>query len=233
METIAMIPTYNEASNIKRIIEDVLSCGIDIEVLIVDDMSPDGTYKIVEETAKTNPKVHLLLRKEKRGRGYAGKDGFKKAIEMGAKYIVEMDGDGSHSPKYLPGFLDMIQSCDAVIGSRYVSGGKDEERTPLRRIVSNMSKWYLGFVLGVKIKDPTSGYRMFRKEALEKFVDKLQANDPFIVTEVIYYLKKYGCAVKEYPIEFLSRASGESKLKPWTLVKYLFKVLKLKVRQNA
>ncbi|MCL2334883.1 MAG: polyprenol monophosphomannose synthase [Endomicrobia bacterium] len=233
METIAMIPTYNEASNIKNVIGDVLNCGIDIEVLIVDDMSPDGTYKIVEDMAKTNPKVHLLLRKEKRGRGYAGKDGFKKAIEMGAKYIVEMDADGSHSPKYLPGFRDMMQSCDVVIGSRYVNGGKDEERTVLRQIVSNMSKWYLGFVLGVKIKDPTSGYRMFKKEVLEKFAGNLKANDPFIVTEVIYYLKKFGFTIKEYPIEFLSRASGESKLKPWTLVKYLFKVLRLKVTPQA
>ncbi|MCL2144312.1 MAG: polyprenol monophosphomannose synthase [Endomicrobia bacterium] len=230
MEIIAMIPTYNEASNIKRMIDDVLNCGAaDIEVLIVDDMSPDGTYKTVEEILKTNPKVHLLLRKEKKGRGYAGKEGFKKAIEMGAKYIVEMDGDGSHSPKYIPGFCEMINGCDVVIGSRYVKGGKDENRTFLRQFVSNLSKLYLSIVLGVKIKDPSSGYRMFKSEVLEKFVDKLNANDPFIVTEVIYYLKKYNFKIKEYPIEFLSRMSGESKLRPWTLIKYLFKVLKLRL----
>jgi Glycosyltransferases involved in cell wall biogenesis len=230
MDIMAMIPTYNEATNIKQMIEDVLNCGAkDIEVLIVDDMSPDGTYKIVEEISKTNPKVHLLLRKEKRGRGYAGQDGFKKAVEMGAKHIIEMDGDGSHSPKYIPGFREMINSCDIVIGSRYVEGGKDENRTFLRQLVSNMSKWYLAFVLGVKIQDPTSGYRMFKKEALEKFADSLKANDPFIVTEVLYYVKKYAFKVKEFPIEFLSRISGESKLRPWTLIKYLFKVLKLKI----
>lgn len=229
MKTIAMIPTYNEASNIKQIISDVLNCGANVEVLIVDDMSPDGTYKIVEEIAKTNPKVHLLLRKEKKGRGYAGKDGFKKAIEMNADYIVEMDGDGSHNPKYIPKFIDAMQTCDIVIGSRYVNGGKDEERSLLRQVVSNLSRWYLAFVLGVKIKDPTSGYRMFKKDALEKFVENLKANDPFIVTEVLYYVKKNNFVVKEYPIEFLSRISGESKLKPWTLIKYLFKVLKLKI----
>ncbi|MCL1972693.1 MAG: polyprenol monophosphomannose synthase [Endomicrobia bacterium] len=230
MEIMAMIPTYNEASNIKQMIDDVLNCGVsDIEVLIVDDMSPDGTYKIVEEISKTNPKVHLLLRKEKKGRGFAGKDGFKKAIEMGAKYVVEMDGDGSHAPKYIPGFREMINDCDVVIGSRYVNGGKDENRTFLRQVVSNLSKLYLSTVLGVKIKDPTSGYRMFKSEVLAKFADSLKADDPFIVTEVIYYLKKYNFKIKEYPIEFLSRMSGESKLRPWTLIKYLFKVLKLKL----
>ncbi|MDR1195691.1 MAG: polyprenol monophosphomannose synthase [Endomicrobium sp.] len=229
MKIIAMIPTYNEATNIKQMIEDVLNCGVDAEVLIVDDMSPDGTYKIVEEISKTNPKVHLLLRKEKKGRGYAGKDGFKKAVEMNAEYIVEMDGDGSHAPKYIPGFLETIKECDVVIGSRYIEGGKDENRTLLRQVVSNLSKLYLSIVLGVKIKDPTSGYRMFKKEVLEKIVGDLKANDPFIVTEVVYYLKKYKFTLKEYPIEFLSRMSGQSKLHPWTLIKYLFKVLKLKI----
>lgn len=229
MEIMAMIPTYNEATNVKQMIEDVLNCGADTEVLIVDDMSPDGTYKIVEEISKTNPKVHLLLRKEKKGRGYAGKDGFKKALEMGAKYIVEMDGDGSHSPKYIPGMREMINDCDVVVGSRYIKGGKDEKRSLFRQMVSNPSRWYLSFILGVKIKDATSGYRMFKREVLEAFVDNLKANDPFIVSEVLYYIKKNKFTVKEYPIEFLSRMSGESKLRPWTMIKYLFKVLKLRI----
>lgn len=229
METVVMIPTYNEASNIKQVINDILNCGIDTDVLVVDDMSPDCTYKIVEEMSKTNPKVHLLLRKENRGRGYAGKDGFKKAIEMGAKYIVEMDGDGSHSPKYIPGFRETINNCDVVIGSRYVKGGKDENRTLLRQVVSNLSRWYLAFILGVKVKDATSGFRMFKREVLKTFVDKLKASDPFIVSEVLYHVRKNKFTIKEYPIEFLSRISGESKLHPWTLIKYLFKVLKLRI----
>ncbi len=229
METVVMIPTYNEASNIKQVINDILNCGIDTDVLVVDDMSPDCTYKIVEEMSKTNPKVHLLLRKENRGRGYAGKDGFKKAIEMGAKYIVEMDGDGSHSPKYIPGFRETINNCDVVIGSRYVKGGKDENRTLLRQVVSNLSRWYLAFILCVKVKDATSGFRMFKREVLKTFVDKLKASDPFIVSEVLYHVRKNKFTIKEYPIEFLSRISGESKLHPWTLIKYLFKVLKLRI----
>lgn len=229
MKTVVMIPTYNEASNIKKIINDVLNCGVELNVLIVDDMSPDGTYKIVKDIANQNSKVHLLLRKEKKGRGYAGKDGFIKAIDMNADFIIEMDGDGSHDPKYIPEFLKVIKDYDVVIGSRYVDNGKDEERTLLRRVVSNFSRLYLSTILGVTIKDLTSGYRMYKKDALKKFVYKLKASDPFIVTEVIYHTKKNRLKVKEYPIIFLKRLAGESKLRPATLIKYLFKVLKLKI----
>lgn len=228
MEITVMIPTYNEATNVERMINDVLNCGADTQVLIVDDMSPDGTYKIVQKIAETNPKVHLLLRKEKKGRGHAGKEGFKKALDMGARYIVEMDGDGSHSPKYIPGMREMINGCDIVIGSRYVKGGKDEDRSFFRQLISNPSRWYLSLVMGLKIKDSTSGYRMFKREVLESFADKLKADDPFIISETLYYIKKNKFSVKEYPIEFLSRMSGESKLRPWTMIKYLFKVVKLR-----
>ncbi|MDR2251737.1 MAG: polyprenol monophosphomannose synthase [Endomicrobium sp.] len=229
MKTVVMVPTYNEASNIKLMIDEILNCGVNVDVLIVDDMSPDGTYKIVEEISKTNNKVHLLLRKEKKGRGYAGKDGFLKALDMRTDYIVEMDGDGSHSPKYIPEFLKTIENYDVVIGSRYIKGGKDEERSILRQIVSNFSRRYLSFVLGVKIQDPTSGYRMFKREALTKFAAELTASDPFIVTEVLYKIKEKNLKVKEYPIIFLARFSGKSKLRLGTLITYLFKVLKLKL----
>jgi dolichol-phosphate mannosyltransferase len=229
MKTVVIVPTYNEASNIKLMIDDILNCGADVNILVVDDMSPDRTYKIVEEISKTNTKVHLLLRKEKKGRGYAGKDGFLKALDMGADYIVEMDADGSHSPKYIPEFLKIIKDCDVVIGSRYIAGGKDEERTLLRELISNFSRRYLSFILGMKIQDPTSGYRMFTRAALCKFSKQLTASDPFIVTEVLYKIKKNNLKVKEYPIMFLARFSGKSKLRPSTLIAYLFKVLKIKL----
>jgi dolichol-phosphate mannosyltransferase len=229
MKTIVMILTYNEVSNIERVICNVLKSVPNAEVLVVDDMSPDGTYKIVEKLASQNSKVHLLLRKEKRGRGYAGKDGFIKALEMNADFIVEMDGDGSHDPKYISEFLKVIKDCDVVIGSRYIDYGKDEERTLLRKLISKFSRLYISTILGVYIKDSSSGYRMFKKDALKKFVYKLRASDPFIVTEIIYQLKKNNLKVKESPIIFLKRFSGESKLRPITLIKYLFKVLKLKM----
>jgi len=230
MDTLAVVCTYNEATNIKTVINDILNCGLeDIEVLIADDVSPDGTYKIVEEMAKENPKIHLLLRKENRGRGYAGIDAFKWGIQKGYKYIVELDGDGSHNPKYIKYFRETINSCDVVVGSRFVEGGTDSQRGWLRQTVSGLSKLYLKIWLGVKTEDPTSGYRMFKKEVVEKFIDKLKAADPFIVTEMLYYTNKQKANIKEYPIDFLERVSGESKLKPTTLFKYLYKVVKLRV----
>ncbi len=230
MDTLAVVCTYNEATNIKKVVNDILNCDVeDIEVLVADDVSPDGTYKIVEEMKKENTKVHLLLRKEKRGRGYAGIDAFKWGIQKGYKYIVELDGDGSHNPKYIKDFRELINSCDVVIGSRYVKGGSDTQRGFLRQIVSHLSRRYLQFCIGVKVADATSGYRMFKKEIVEQYIDKLKASDPFIVTEMLYYTKKTKANIKEYPIAFLERASGTSKLKPFTLIKYLFKVIKLRL----
>ena len=230
MDTLAVVCTYNEASNIKNVINDILNCGLeDVEVLVADDCSPDGTYKIVEEMAKLDKRVHLLLRKTDRGRGYAGIDAFKWALAHGAKHIVELDGDGSHDPKYIKYFRQTINSCDIVIGSRFVKGGSDVQRDLLRHVVSHLSRKYLQILLWINVADPTSGYRMFKRETVEKFIDKLKACDPFIVTEMLYYSKKLKANIKEYPIDFLERASGTSKLKTFTLIKYLFKVIKLRV----
>lgn len=228
MEIIAVIPTYNESGNIENVINEILSLGLDIEALVADDNSPDGTHNIVERMAAKDPRVHLLLRKENRGRGWAGIDGFKKALDMGAKFVVEMDGDLSHAPRFIKDFYTAIAGADAVIGSRYVAGGKDEARSFARRAISTFARKYLAFALGVKIEDPTSGFRMFRREALEKILPHLSARDPFIVTEVLFYLKKYGCKIIESPIEFMPRGTGESKLKVTTLLKYLIRVWKLR-----
>lgn len=230
MKTIAVIPTYNEAGNIELMIEAILALPLDISVLVVDDFSPDGTYELVEQLAKKNKKVNLLVRKENRGRGWAGIDGFKLALEMGADYIVEMDGDLSHAPKFIPEFVKAAADADIVIGSRYIAGGMDEQRTLIRTIVSGFARKYLSTVLGIKVQDPTSGFRLFRRPALEKIVPHLKARDPFIVTEVLYYAKKFALKIKESPIEFMARGAGESKLKPATLIKYLFRVWNLKLK---
>lgn len=233
MDTLAIVCTYNEATNIKNVIGGILNCGLkDIEVLVADDVSPDGTYKIVDEMSKTDSRIHLLLRKTNRGRGYAGIDGFKWALSHDAKHIVELDGDGSHNPKYIKYFRETINACDVVIGSRYVQGGTDAQRDFLRQSVSFCSRKYLQTVLGVNISDPTSGYRMFKQDVVKQFIGKLTASDPFIVTEILYYVKLLKVAIKEYPIDFLERVSGKSKLKPLTLIKYLGKVLKLRILNN-
>jgi dolichol-phosphate mannosyltransferase len=115
-----------------------------------------------------------------------------------------------------------------VIGSRYVPGGKDEARDILRKSISGFARRYLSFMLGVRLNDPTSGFRLFERSALEKIVGRLSARDPFIVAEVLYYAKKAGLRFNEVPIEFMQRLTGESKLKPGTLLKYLFRVWALK-----
>lgn len=225
---VVMIPTYNEKENIPILIDELLKLPLDLKILVVDDNSPDETFKVVDKISKSNSRVCLLLRKENRGRGSAGIDGFKKAIELGADYVVEMDGDMSHSPKFIPVFYERIQSADIVIGSRYIKDAKDEKRTFIRKLISVFARNYISIILGLKIADPTSGFRMFKKDALIKILPHLTANDSFIVTEVLFYAKRYGLKIVEFPIEFYERASGKSKLKSSTLIKYLFRVLKLK-----
>jgi len=228
MNIVVMIPTFNEAGNIEKLINELLNLPLDLHVLVADDSSPDGTYKIVENLAAKAPRVHLLLRKENRGRGWAGIDGFRKAVEMNANFIVEMDGDLSHSPKFIVPFLEKVKVADIVSGSRYLKGGKDENRSLIRKLISYFARRYLSIVLGINLTDPTSGYRLFKKEALEKIIPFLRARDPFIVTEVFFYAKKMGLTVVEMPIEFFSRGMGVSKLKISTLLKYLLRVWQLK-----
>lgn len=230
MKIIAVIPTYNEAGNIKHLIEMILALPLDMHVLVVDDFSPDGTHRIVEEMTKKDKRVNLLNRKENRGRGWAGIDGFRVALELGADLIVEMDGDMSHSPKFIPKFVEALGDADMVIGSRYVEGGRDEQRTFVRSVISGFARGYLSLALGLRIYDPTSGFRLFRRSALEKILPHLKARDPFIVTEVLHYAKKYRLKIREVPIEFMARGAGASKLKPSTLVKYLFRVWGLKLK---
>jgi dolichol-phosphate mannosyltransferase len=232
MKAIVTIPTYNEAQNILPLISEVLKQREDLEVLVVDDDSPDGTWKLVEEASGKDPRVHLLLRKERRGRGLAGVDGFRKALAMGADRIVEMDADFSHDPVYLSALLDASDSADLVIGSRYVPGGRDEERSPARRAVSALARRYLRWILGVRVCDPTSGYRCFRREALSSLMDEeIRADDPFIIAELLFRCGRRGLRITEVPIVFRERRAGSSKLSALTLAKYCAKAVRLRVAE--
>jgi|YNPNPStandDraft_1061719.scaffolds.fasta_scaffold122779_2 dolichol-phosphate mannosyltransferase len=226
MKTIIFIPTYNEAENIQQLITELISLYPDYEILVVDDNSPDGTANIIKNL--NNPKIHLFVRKEQRGRGLAGIFGFKKSIELGADYIIEMDGDLSHSPKYISDFIRELKEHDVVLGSRYIKSGKDEQRTILRKIISFIARKYIQFILGLDINDPTTGFRAYRNYVLEKIVPHLKSKDPFICTEILYYCKKYNFNIKEIPICFEKRFAGKSKLNFIILLKYLFRVIQLK-----
>jgi dolichol-phosphate mannosyltransferase len=232
MKTIVVVPTYNEKANIEKLIKLIHKSLPNAQILVVDDSSPDKTYEVVTALKKRDKKLHLLLRaRSVKGRGWAGRDGFVKALEMRADVVVEMDADLSHQPKYIPALVKPIVTgeADVVLGSRYVTGGKDIDRPLYRQITSNFAKNYLKVVLGLKAEDPTSGFRAYSKNALAKIkVKTLTARDPFTVSEILYRCYRAKLKIQETPIVFIDRTHGESKLQIATLIKYLARALKLR-----
>jgi dolichol-phosphate mannosyltransferase len=233
MKTIIVVPTYNEKANIKQLIKLIHKHMPAAQILVVDDSSPDKTYEVVLELKKRDKNLNLLLRdRSVKGRGWAGRDGFVKALEMGADVVVEMDADLSHQPKFIPALVKPIVAgeADVVLGSRYMAGGKDIDRPFYRKITSNFAKNYLKVVLGLKAQDPTSGFRAYSKNALAKIkVKTLAARDPFTVSEILYRCYRAKLKIKETPIVFIDRTEGESKLQITTLVKYLVRALALRL----
>ena len=229
-KTIVTIPTYNENENIQIIIGKILSLGIKgLEILVIDDNSPDGTWKTVEKISKKNKTVHLLLRTKNRGRGYAGRDGFIWALKHGADYIIEMDADLSHDPKCIPQFLEKIKHSDIVLGSRLTHGGHDARESIGRKIITRLANMYIRIVLGLNIKDCNSGYRCFTRNALEKIKpERIVSQGPQIVQEVLFKARLNKLKVKEIPITFKERHIGSSKLNIKQLWKSYIAVLKLK-----
>ena len=144
-KVVAMIPTFNEAENIRDLIAAILALPgeFDIQVLVADDNSPDGTAAIVKDMASSDPRVHLLLRLKRRGRGAGGIDGFKAALELGADLVVEMDGDLSHQPKFIPALVAAARDLDLVLGSRFVKGGRDADRSLARRFITILIRLFI------------------------------------------------------------------------------------------
>jgi len=234
MENIVVFtPTYNEVENIEIFIKQVFEVLPNCKILVVDDNSPDGTANKVQELQKNYKNLYLVVREEKRGRGYAGIEGFKKALELGGEIIVEMDADLSHSPYELPNLIDVITKnpeIDLVVGSRYIQSGKDNERNIIRRFISLFAITYLKVVTGIATKDITSGYRIYKRKVIETILPYLSASDPFIVTEVNYLCKLFDFKTYEFPIQFHDRLAGKSKLTLWKLVRYLFKAWLLVIK---
>ncbi|MBD3389036.1 MAG: glycosyltransferase [Candidatus Altiarchaeales archaeon] len=213
MNTIVMLPTYNERENIRGIIEAVLEQDPSLEVLVVDDSSPDGTGEIVDRMASEDPRVHIIHRKE-RGRGTAGLRGFKWAVEKGYDYLVEMDSDFSHDPEVIKEFLKEIVDCDVVVGSRYVEGGGAEGWSPIRKLISGVANAYARALLGLKLRDCTGGFKMFRVEVLKSLDLEGYRSDRNIYDgpETLLRIARKGFRMKEIPITFRERAAGKSKI---------------------
>ncbi|MFH1052979.1 MAG: polyprenol monophosphomannose synthase [Candidatus Woesearchaeota archaeon] len=227
MKSFVVVPTYNESENIQNLLNELIQ--FDIEIVVVDDNSPDGTSGLVKVMQKKSKKIHLITRTTERGRGSAGIAGFKYALAKGADVAGEMDADYSHNPKYIPNMLERIKECDLVLGSRLVKGGKDIGRPLLRRIITILANLYIQIILGIKARDCNSGYRFFKRNVLETInLDKMVSQGPSIVQEMLYKTHLKGFKICEIPIEFVEREKGKSKLGFKQLYKGYIMVLKLK-----
>lgn len=213
MRIIATLPTYNESENINSLIDALLRVSKYLEVLVIDDNSPDGTWKLVAERAERHPRIHLLHRTTERGRGTAGIAGFRRALEMGADVVVEMDADWSHHPRFLRRMIRATRRADVVIGSRLVPGGGETGRNPVRTLITHGANLYIRTLLGLPLRDCTSGYRVFRRWVLERIDwDRVHARGPAIVQEVLVAAKAAGARLTEVPIMFEERRAGTSTL---------------------
>jgi dolichol-phosphate mannosyltransferase len=226
MKVIVTVPTWNEAENIGRLIDEIRALPQGVEVLVADDDSPDGTWRIVEAKAKADPGVHLLRRTTNRGRGTAGAAAYVRALELGADAIGEMDADFSHDPTFIPALLEPLDRVDVVVGSRLVPGGRDVGRPWIRRFITGVSSRFARCVLGLPVRDANSGFRFFTRRALE-WADPARAisTGPSIVHELLFKAVRAGATVAEVPITFVERERGETKLNVGRLVDGWRKIL--------
>jgi dolichol-phosphate mannosyltransferase len=211
--TLIVVPTYNERENLPRLAQRLLNLPVPVDVLVVDDNSPDGTGKLADELAARHPQIHVLHRAGKNGLGRAYVAGFQWALERGYEFIFEMDGDLSHNPDDVPGFLDAAQKADLVLGSRYINGIR-VINWPLKRLMlSRGAGKYVKLVTGMPFTDPTGGYKCFRRRALQAVkLDKIRSNDYSFQIEVTHKLWRQGFKIIEVPIIFTERAEGRSKM---------------------
>jgi dolichol-phosphate mannosyltransferase len=211
--TLVIVPTYNERENLTRLTQRLLTLPVRVDLLVVDDGSPDGTGKLADELAGKYPEIHVLHRAEKNGLGRAYIAGFKWALERGYEFIFEMDGDLSHNPDDVPLFLEAAQNADLVLGSRYV-GGIRVINWPLKRLMLSRSAGkYVKLVTGMPFTDPTGGYKCFCRRALQAVkLDEIRSNNYSFQIEVTHKLWRQGFKIVEVPIIFTERAEGRSKM---------------------
>jgi dolichol-phosphate mannosyltransferase len=231
--TLIVTPTYNERDNLEALIAGALGMMPEAHLLVVDDDSPDGTGELAEEIAARDPRVEVMHRAEKLGLGTAYLAGFAWGLERGYQYIFEMDADLSHDPKYLPRFLEALESgADLVIGSRNIPGGDVEGWGPLRHFLSKGGSLYSRTILGLKVRDLTSGYKAFRRTVLESFnLDEVQSEGYSFQIELTYRAVLKGFRVAEVPIVFVDRRAGQSKMSGHIFLEAVVMVLRL--RWNA
>jgi dolichol-phosphate mannosyltransferase len=210
---LVIIPTYNESENLRLITDRVRQAVPQVDVLIADDNSPDGTGKIADELAAADPQIHVLHRAGKQGLGAAYIAGFGWAHERGYDAAVEMDADGSHAPEELPLLLDALRDADAVIGSRWTRGGRVVNWPLHRLLLSRGGNLYTRVVLGMGVKDATGGYRAYRMNVLDKVdLDSVTSQGYSFQVEMTWRTHRQGFRIVEVPITFAEREHGASKM---------------------
>jgi len=212
---VMVIPTYNEVDNLAEIVTRVRRNVPEVDVLVVDDSSPDGTGALADQLAAEDPQVRVLHRAGKQGLGAAYIAGFRVALDAGYDVIGEMDADGSHQPEELPRLLAALDGADLVIGSRWIPGGSVVNWPWHRMALSRAGNLYTRVLLGVGVRDATAGYRLFRRRTLETIgLDTVQALGYVFQAELVYRTLTSGLRVVEVPIEFVERVRGDSKMTP-------------------
>jgi len=214
MKTAVILPTYNEKENIGKLIPVIFSLDIEgLEIIVVDDNSPDGTGQIVSEMKQANERIHLISRPKKMGLGTAYITAFHYALDHGAEFVFSMDADFSHDPKMIPIFLKAIESSDLIVGSRYLKGVSIVNWPLHRLILSVFGNKYARFVTGLKITDATGGFNCFRRNVLEAIdLANVRSNGYSFLIEMKYRAHKKNFSIREIPIIFVDRHSGTSKI---------------------
>jgi dolichol-phosphate mannosyltransferase len=233
-KTSIIIPTYNERQNIGRLVSRLLDLGPEVEILVVDDNSPDGTAEEVESIGKGNPRVQLLRRPGKLGLGSAYITGFKAVLARGAELVVQMDADFSHDPQYIPAFFQAIADHDLVIGSRYVKGVNVVNWPMGRLMLSYFANLYTMVITGMPIHDATAGFKLFRRKVLEAIdLDRVISDGYCFQVEMNFRAWRKGFKIVEVPIVFTDRTSGASKMSKRIIWEAMWKVWWLRLQALA
>jgi dolichol-phosphate mannosyltransferase len=225
---LTIIPSYNELESLPKTLGRLRSAVPASDVLVADDNSPDGTGELADRIAAEDPQVHVLHRKGKEGLGAAYIAGFKWALERGYDVVVEMDADGSHQPEELPRLLEAVErGADLVIGSRWVKGGSVVNWPAYRQLISRTGSTYSRFMLGLRIRDLTAGYRAFRRTTLEKLdLDAVESVGYGFQVDLAWRVAKMGLKVSEVPVTFVERELGSSKMSGNIVIEAMLNVTK-------
>jgi dolichol-phosphate mannosyltransferase len=222
---VLVVPTYTEAENLAWIVGRVRDAAPDVDVLVVDDASPDGTGQLADELAAADARVRVVHRTAKEGLGAAYLHGFRVALEAGYDVVGEMDADGSHQPEQLPALFAALDDADLVIGSRWVPGGSVVNWSRFREALSRGGNLYVRLLLGMRVRDATAGFRLFHRATLEKIdLATVRSTGYVFQTDLTYRTVSAGLRVREVPIEFVERVRGDSKMSRQVAVESLRRI---------